>query len=66
MQFVEVDKQVLVEKIVRLQRSLARKGEKVEFLEEHVNQLINELQRKAKYVGCERRLDFGMERVEKE
>ena len=57
---------MLVEKIVRLQRSLARKGEKVEFLEEHVNQLINELQRKAKYVGCERRLDFGMERVEKE
>ena len=47
-QFVDVDKQVLVEKIVRLQKTHARKSEKLEFLEEHVNQLVNELQRKTR------------------
>ena len=47
-QFVDVDKQVLVEKIVRLQKTHARKREKLAFLEEHVNQLVNELQRKTR------------------
>ena len=50
-QFVEVDKQMLVEKIVRLQKAHARKNEKIEFMEEHVTQLINELQKKARYCG---------------
>ena len=50
-QFVDVDKQVLVEKIVRLQKTHARKSEKLEFLEEHVNHLVNELQRKTRSVN---------------
>lgn len=32
---VEPDRQVLIEKIVKVQRSNARKQEKLEFLEEH-------------------------------
>lgn len=39
---------VMVEKIVRLQRQLARRTEKIEFLEEHVRQLFEELQKKSK------------------
>ena len=45
---VEVDKQVLIERIVRLQRSLARKNEKLEFLEEHIQQLVAEIKKKNK------------------
>lgn len=47
---VEVDKQVLIERIVRLQRSLARKNEKLEFLEEHIQQLVAEIKRKNKII----------------
>ena len=47
-EYVEVDKQMLLEKIVKLQRMAARKSEKLEFLEDHINQLLNEVQKKAK------------------
>ena len=47
---VEVDKQVLIERIVRLQRSLARKNEKLEFLEEHIQQLVMEIKKKNRLV----------------
>jgi chaperonin cofactor prefoldin len=47
---VEVDKQVLIERIVHLQRSLARKNEKLEFLEEHIQQLVAEIKKKNKSV----------------
>ncbi|KAK7488264.1 hypothetical protein BaRGS_00020423, partial [Batillaria attramentaria] len=47
---VEVDKQVLIERIVRLQRSLARKNEKLEFLEEHIQQLVAEIKKKNKII----------------
>ena len=50
MEVVEVDKQMLVEKIVRLQRSHARKNEKLEFQEDHINQLLVEVKKKNKWV----------------
>ncbi|XP_077288597.1 coiled-coil domain-containing protein 186-like isoform X2 [Arctopsyche grandis] len=42
------DRQQLVERIVSLQRAAARRGEKLEFLEEHNRQLTQELQRKTR------------------
>lgn len=45
---VEVDKQTLIERIVKLQRSLARKNEKIEFMEDHISQLVDEIQKKNK------------------
>lgn len=47
---LEPDRQMLIERIVKLQRSNARKQEKVEFLEEHAKQLVTELQKKTKIV----------------
>ena len=47
---VEVDKQMLIEKIVRLQKAHARKNEKMEFMEDHINQLLEEIRKKTKYV----------------
>ncbi|XP_017776974.1 PREDICTED: coiled-coil domain-containing protein 186 [Nicrophorus vespilloides] len=44
----EVDKQTLIEHIVKLQRASARKSEKLDFLEEHVNTLVAELQKKSR------------------
>ncbi|XP_044764847.1 coiled-coil domain-containing protein 186-like [Coccinella septempunctata] len=44
----EIDRQILIEHIVKLQRISARKSEKIDFLEEHVNTLIAELQKKSK------------------
>lgn len=43
-----LDKQALIEHIVKLQRISARKSEKLDFLEEHVNTLIAELQKKSR------------------
>lgn len=43
---VEVDKQVLIERIVKLQKSHARKSDKIEFMEDHINHLIDDIQRK--------------------
>ena len=45
---VEVDKNVLIERIVRLQKSHARKNEKLEFLGEHIQQLLEEIKKKTK------------------
>ena len=45
---IEVDKQMLVEKIVRLQKAHARKNEKLEFMEDHNTQLLEEIRKKAK------------------
>ncbi len=46
---VDIDKQKLIEKIVKLQRDLARKNEKIDFLQDHVNQLTSDLKRKTKF-----------------
>ncbi|KAK3094711.1 hypothetical protein FSP39_005307 [Pinctada imbricata] len=47
---VEPDRQVLIERIVKLQRSLARKNEKIEFVEDHIQQLVDEIQKKNKII----------------
>ncbi|XP_023652757.2 coiled-coil domain-containing protein 186 [Paramormyrops kingsleyae] len=48
--FPEVDKTVLVERIVRLQKALARKNEKIEFMEDHIKQLVEEIRKKTKII----------------
>uniref|UniRef100_A0A7N6AH86 Uncharacterized protein n=1 Tax=Anabas testudineus TaxID=64144 RepID=A0A7N6AH86_ANATE len=48
--FPEVDKAVLVERIVRLQKALARKHEKIEFMEDHIKQLVEEIRKKTKII----------------
>lgn len=52
--FPEVDKAVLVERIVRLQKAHARKNEKIEFMEDHIKQLVEEIRKKTKWVEDER------------
>nr|XP_021486667.1 coiled-coil domain-containing protein 186 isoform X2 [Meriones unguiculatus] len=46
--FPEVDKAMLIERIVRLQKSHARKNEKIEFMEDHIKQLVEEIRKKTK------------------
>lgn len=45
---VDVDKQKIIDKIVKLQKTLARRNEKIDFLQDHVNQLTQDTQRKTK------------------
>lgn len=47
-QQAEPDRQALIERIVKLQRSNARYSEKIDFLEENTRQLVSELQKKTK------------------
>ena len=42
------DSQVLVEKIVKLQRELAKRQEKMDFMEEHVGTMVEEMKKKNK------------------
>ena len=44
------DSQVLVEKIVTLQRAIAKKQEKLEFVEEHMGTLMVEVKKKNKII----------------
>ncbi|KAK9530365.1 hypothetical protein VZT92_011870 [Zoarces viviparus] len=48
--FPEVDKTVLVDRVVRLQKALARKQEKIEFMEDHIKQLVEEIRKKTKII----------------
>lgn len=48
---VEPNSQMLIERIVKLQRGLARRNEKIEFMQEHIQQLVDEIQKKNKYVA---------------
>ncbi|XP_028146853.2 coiled-coil domain-containing protein 186-like, partial [Diabrotica virgifera virgifera] len=43
-----IDQQTLIEHVVKLQKISAKKSEKIDFLEEHVNTLVIELQKKSK------------------
>lgn len=43
---LQLDQKVLVDRIVQLQKNLARKTEKIEFLEEHSRELMAQLNRK--------------------
>jgi chromosome segregation ATPase len=47
---LEPDRQMLIERIVKLQRGNARKTEKLDFMEEHTRQLVAELQKKTRIV----------------
>ena len=44
---------------MRLQRSLARKNEKLDFLEEHIQQLVTEIKKKNRSVGSLLQLGGG-------
>ncbi|TRY77417.1 hypothetical protein TCAL_12435 [Tigriopus californicus] len=44
------DSQVMVEKILKLQGKLAKKAEKVEFMEEHLSTLLEEIKKKNKII----------------
>ncbi|XP_070608771.1 coiled-coil domain-containing protein 186 [Erythrolamprus reginae] len=48
--FPEVDKTILIERIVRLQKAHARKNEKMEFMEDHIKQLVEEIRKKTKII----------------
>lgn len=47
---VEPNSQMLIERIVKLQRGLARRNEKIEFMQEHIQQLVDEIQKKNKII----------------
>ncbi|XP_051778409.1 coiled-coil domain-containing protein 186 [Erpetoichthys calabaricus] len=48
--FPEVDKAVLIERIVQLQKAHARKNEKIEFMDDHIKQLVDEIRKKTKII----------------
>ncbi|KAK7068517.1 hypothetical protein SK128_026128 [Halocaridina rubra] len=45
-----ITQQLLVERIIKLQKAAAKKSEKVEFLEEHITQLVSELKKKSRII----------------
>jgi len=44
------ERQMLIERIVRLQQIHAKKNEKIDFLNEHIHQLVSEMQRKQRLI----------------
>ena len=46
----DMPQQLLIERILKLQRSAIKKSEKLEFLESHVEQLLEEMQKKNKII----------------
>ncbi|XP_054974659.1 coiled-coil domain-containing protein 186 isoform X2 [Sorex araneus] len=48
--FPEVDKAMLIERIIKLQKAHARKNEKIEFMEDHIKQLVEEIRKKTKII----------------
>lgn len=47
---IQVDKQKLIQKIVSLQKMIVKKRERIEFLEEHNNQLTEEMKKKTRII----------------
>ncbi|CAG9813691.1 unnamed protein product [Phaedon cochleariae] len=45
---VQIDKETLIEHIVNIQKVSAKKSDKIDFLEEHVNTLVADIQKKTK------------------
>jgi len=43
---VKVDRKMFLDKIVTLQKKLARKNEKIDFLEDHINHLTEDINKK--------------------
>lgn len=52
MEVVKVDRKMLLDKIVSLQKKLARKNEKIDFLEDHVNHLVEDISKKSRCLRC--------------
>ncbi|XP_012267065.2 intracellular protein transport protein USO1 isoform X1 [Athalia rosae] len=50
LQTVEPDRQALIDRIVKLQKTRVKQAEKLDFLEEHTKTLVNELQKKSKII----------------
>lgn len=46
----ELDKQALIERVIKLQRINVKRAEKLDFLEEHARVLVTELQKKTKII----------------
>lgn len=46
----DVDKQKIIEKVCQLQKTLAKRTEKVDFLQDHVEQLTRDVQRKTRII----------------
>ena len=49
-EFVDVGIEIYQEKIATLQKQLKRKSDKIDFLQDHVDQLFEEVHRKSKFV----------------
>jgi len=47
---VEPSKQVLIDRIIKLQKINVKRAEKLDFLEEHTQTLVEELQKKTKII----------------
>ncbi|XP_065653415.1 coiled-coil domain-containing protein 186-like [Hydra vulgaris] len=47
---IEIDKQVLIERICKLQRIHAKRNEKIDFLNEHILHLTEDLQKKSRII----------------
>lgn len=46
----DIDKEVLIDKIIKLQKSNARKTEKIEFMQDHIDQLLEEVRKKSRII----------------
>ncbi|RWS13920.1 hypothetical protein B4U79_12622 [Dinothrombium tinctorium] len=46
----QLDKQMLIYKFIKLQKTLAKRQEKIDFLEEHNHQLLEEMKKKTKLI----------------
>lgn len=46
----EIDKERLIERIIKLQKTLAQKNDKIDFLEDHIVQLVKEMRKNSKCV----------------
>lgn len=46
----KLDKEVLIERIINLQKMLAKKADKIDFLEDHIEHLVREMRKKSKSV----------------
>lgn len=46
----DIDKQKLIDKIVKLQKKLAKANEKTDFMQDHVNQLTSDLKKKTRII----------------
>lgn len=47
---LEPDRQTLIERIVKLQKMNAKHQERIEFLEEHITQLLTEVKKKNRVI----------------